>query len=166
MPESKHTPGPWIAFERKTSAIGSNISDPISKDDFGFMIQMPSPPFVLGKTGAMVVTEGMEPGEGEANARLIAAATRAPPSRKRRTAMPESILRWTLRHDEEQPKHLVTLVNPEGEGQVLINLDDAEDVRWHVEVLQQFSESEAAGDLQRMADANSMVRSLAGEVRS
>ncbi len=55
--------------------VSSGVLEPLGKQEWGFSIQMPYPPFALGSTGAVVCTANMpNRSEAEANARLIAAA--------------------------------------------------------------------------------------------
>jgi len=75
---SRHTPGKWEVIDRsKQGCVRSAISDAISPEDFPFEINMPSPPFALGATGALIARKsgiGTHEGSAEANANLIAAA--------------------------------------------------------------------------------------------
>lgn len=68
----KHTPGPWRC-EARDEMVHSCIEDKVSKEDFPYQVWVPSPPFVLGATGALVARTDSGY-SAEANARLIAAA--------------------------------------------------------------------------------------------
>jgi hypothetical protein len=68
----KHTPGPW---EVRNKSDGTSYFGQVQKlidDGEGIAINMPAPPFALGRCGALVTTSVPQE-EYEANARLIAA---------------------------------------------------------------------------------------------
>lgn len=68
------TPGPWKWDWRKDYPVGSPVLDKVDPEDFGIALWVPSPPFALGATGAVICTADRSPAQAEADARLIASA--------------------------------------------------------------------------------------------